>query len=130
MNFREYISRAASEVLDYIRNRRADVSRSGQGWCQQLNICNRKCLFKGMAVANKGAGGFWVFVCDDSGEGNKPAAAPIFVPAASTWSLDWTLAPRLMMNGIYVCAPTDPVTKTLIAGADAWFEVAYEILPS
>jgi hypothetical protein len=47
------------------------------------------------------------------------------VPAGGDAFLDWRRAARLMTTGIYVAASTDPVTKTLIAAADAFFEVAW-----
>jgi len=128
MNFREYISRAASEVLDYVRARGADSPHAGRSWCMELQANSGKCLFKSLAVANKsGATAFWVWVCDSATTADKPTCVPLYVPASSNAALDWTEAPLLMMNGIYVCATSDPQTKTLITAADAFFEVAYEI---
>lgn len=129
MTFRQFVASAGAEILHYIRGKSGDTPRSGQSWQVQQVACASKCLFKGIAVSNKGATGFWVWVCDDSGEGTKPTLAPLYVPSTSTFSLDWSECPRRMMNGIYVCATSDPLTKTLITGADAWFEVAYEFLP-
>jgi hypothetical protein len=96
----------------------------GQSWCSQLMVNQTGAWFKSCTAANKGAAGFWLWVCDQS---LSPVLAPVFVPASSTWSIDRTFSPRLMPGGIYVCATSDPVTRTLIAANDAWFELAYEI---
>jgi hypothetical protein len=98
---------------------------AGEQWNSQLFAVQTGSWFKTCVVSNKGAVDFWLWICD--GQRDKPTLAPIYVPALSTQSYGRTESPRLMPNGIYVCATTDPVTKTLIAAADAWFELAYEI---
>lgn len=100
---------------------------SGQSWNSQLLANRTGAWFKNCTVANKsGATAFWLWICD-SDQAAAPCMAPVYVPASTTQSIDRTLSPRFMPGGIYVCATTDPLTRTLIPAADAWFEVTYEI---
>jgi hypothetical protein len=98
---------------------------SGEAWNSQLFAIQTPAWFKTCIVSNKGAVDFWLWVCD--GDAGKPTLSPIYCAAGATQSLNRVESPRLMPNGIYVCATTDPVTKTLIASNDAWFELGYEI---
>lgn len=100
---------------------------SGASWNSQLLAIGKAAWFKNCTVANKGAVDFWLWVCDASGEALAPTMAPIYVPALTTQSIDRTLSPRFFGNGIYVCATTDPQTRTLITAGDAFFELSYEI---
>jgi hypothetical protein len=105
---------------------RRKLGYAGDSWNSQLKAVSGLCWFKLCVVANKGASDFWLFVCDGTEGQTTSTLAPIYVVAGTTQSIDRTLSPRLMVNGIYVCASSDPVTKTLITSNDAWFEVAYE----
>lgn len=98
---------------------------SGASWNSQLWAIQTPAWFKTCVVSNKGIVDFWLWVCD--GDSGRPALAPIYVPAGTTQSINRAESPRLMPNGIYVCATTDPVTKTLITSNDAWFELGHEI---
>jgi hypothetical protein len=110
---------------DRIR-RTAGVPRGGGQWCMEQQICKDRALFKGGAFANKGVVGFWAWIFDAPTRQTYPACCPLYVPASTTMSLDWTAAPRLMSQGIYVAASSDPQTFTIIVSPDAWFEIAYE----
>lgn len=108
-----------------------------QNWQQQALVCTRPCELLSVAVANKGAVDFWLWVCDASTMGaDRPVSCPIPVPAGTAQSIQHILPDvenvgrfrgRQMQHGIYVCATTDPVTKTLITAPDAFFEVAFDI---
>ena len=113
-------------ILDLLRDSRADVPHGGQSWCNQVRVCGSPCIFKAAVVSNKGATTFWLWICDDACEAGNPVCAPLCVPGNSTQSIDWTMAPRRMMNGLLCLATTDPLNKTLLPAADAWFEVAYD----
>ena len=126
MSFRDKLAQALDWVRDERIRRTAGVPRGGGNWGMELVIAKDRCLFKSAACANKGAVPFWLWVCDAPSRQTKPTCAPIYIPALSTQALDWTAAPRLMSQGIYVAASTDPETLTLILTPDAWFEVAYE----
>lgn len=99
---------------------------SGASWVAELTAVARRCRFKSATVANKGAVDFWLWVCDSVGGATAPSLVPVYVPVNSTQSIDLALTPILMTNGIYVCATTDPATKTLITSNDAFFTVIYE----
>jgi hypothetical protein len=99
---------------------------AGENWCSQLTVIGGRTWFKSCTVANKGPVDFWLWICDDPGASTRPTLCPVLVPAGTTQSIDRTTSPRLMVNGIYVCASSDPATRTLITGADAWFEVCHE----
>lgn len=103
------------------------MPHSGGPWQIELVAVGSPARFKALTVANKGAVDFWAWVCDSSTSGAiTPTIPPLFVPAGTTMALDYSQIPRDMINGIYVCATTDPATKTLIASNDAFFDVAYE----
>jgi hypothetical protein len=96
-------------------------------WESERLGCGKQCAVSGVAVANKGAVDFWLWICDSSTkEADKPFLCPILVPAGQSNSLDWSLRPVKMLHGVYVCATTDPLTKTLITTQDAYFDIAYE----
>jgi hypothetical protein len=126
MSFRDKLSRAFDWMAEERIRRTAGVPRGGQGWCMEVAVCKDRALLKSAVVANKGGVPFWLWICDSPTTQDRPTCAPIYVPALTTQALDWTAAPRLMSQGIFVLATTDPETKTLIATPDAWFEVAYE----
>ncbi len=105
-----------------------DYPHGGDSWQTQQVVIAGPCSFRGVAVANKSGSDFWVWVCDAAGQADKPSLMPLKVTAGNCSSLDWSNSPRTMLNGIYVCATSDPFTKTLITTADAWFDVAYEII--
>lgn len=100
-------------------------------WETQHVFCGKRCIVGGVAVANKSeTEGFWLWICDSPTAGaQKPTMAPIYVAPLSTQSLDWSTAPRKFSSGLYVCATTNPVTKTAPATNDAFFECSYELLP-
>lgn len=96
-------------------------------WERERVACQKQCAVAGVAVANKGAAGFWLWICDGgTAETDKPFLCPIYVPGGSSNSLDWSMRPVKFVHGCYVCATTDPFTKTLIATPDAFFDIAYE----
>jgi len=98
-------------------------------WQKEALVCGKECFVRGAVCANKGGAGLWFWICDSpSVAAKKPSCAPVFVPANSTLSIDWQLSPRKFTSGIYVCVSTDPVTKTLPATGDAYFEVCYGVI--
>lgn len=103
------------------------MPHGGSSWNSQVVVVGRRALFKAAFVANRGAAPFWMWVCDSATTGaTAPTCVPVYVPSLTTQSLFMADVPRQMVNGIYVCATTDPEVKTLIAANDAFFEVAYE----
>ncbi len=108
---------------DYIHG----ATNADTDWEKEHLFCQRRCLVGSVAVANKGAD-FWLWICDSPSCGaQKPTMAPIYVPGNTTQSLDWSLLPKKFSAGLYVCASTNPVTKTAPVTNDAFFEAAYEL---
>jgi hypothetical protein len=99
-------------------------------WAKELQVSTRRSLLHGVRVSNKSAATFWLFTCD-SADASPTASSACALPvlANSDNFLDWINAPRFMQNGIYLAASSDPVTKTLIAASDAFFECAWKIAP-
>jgi hypothetical protein len=95
-------------------------------WQREAMACMVPCNLVAANCANKGVAGLWFWICDSQTVGAiKPTCAPVYVPPNACLSLDWRWAARSFAQGIYVCVSTDPVTKTLPATNDAFFEVAY-----
>jgi hypothetical protein len=101
------------------------TTQSDTGWERERLGCGKQCVVYGVAVANKGAADFWLWICDSA---TKEATKPYLVPAGQSNSLDWSLRPVKFNHGVYVCATTDPLTKTLITTQDAFFDIAYETI--
>jgi hypothetical protein len=113
--------RAIGEIRNYVHG----VTSANTDWEKEHTFAHHRCLVYGVACANKGGAGFWLWVCDGP-VSLSPTFAPVYVPALSTQAIDWSLTPRRFNNGLYVCASTDPVTKTAPATNDAFFEATYE----
>jgi hypothetical protein len=97
---------------------------------QEEVIFDRPCYFMGAVVGNYGGAGFYFWIEDRADNGlaaSWPITPPVLVQPGEVRSIDWTLAPRSMGRGIYVCASTSPTVRTLPGTNDAFFEVAYAI---
>lgn len=92
-------------------------------------VVDKPCVFQAAACFNNGAAMLYLIIMDKSTtSGAWPTdnrGGIVEVPPQSARSLDWTLAPRTMQNGLYIAVTTDPATKTLPATNDAIFSVAY-----
>jgi hypothetical protein len=99
---------------------------SGNSWCAERVAVSRGARIKAVIVANKGIVPFWLWICDSPSAATAPSLSPIYVVPASTQSLDIANSPVSFASGVYVCATTDPATKTLITGNDAFFTVIYD----
>lgn len=128
MSFRDKLGRVLDWTNEWIIRRTNGVPRGGGQWCMEVAVCKDRALFKGIAVANKGAAGFWVFLFDSPTRRDRAECCPLYVPGTASLSLDWSNSPRAMAQGIFVGASSDPNSYTPITDPDAWFEVAYEPL--
>lgn len=99
-------------------------------WAKELQVSTVRSVLTGVRVANKSASLFWLFTCDSADTSpTASSACALPVPANGEAFLDWRDAARLMDSGIYLAASSDPVTKTLIAATDAFFECAWSEFP-
>jgi len=126
MTFRGKLSEVLSQLLKIALQLVRDYPRAGGNWCQELTAVNGRARFRTCIVSNKGLTPFWLWTCDASTNPDKSTLAPLYVPAATTQSISLEASPVLFSNGIYVCASTDPVTKTLLGTNDAFFTVVYD----
>ena len=95
-------------------------------WAKELQVCAVRSLLHGVRVSNKSAATFWLFTCDSNDSSpTASTACALPVPANGDNFLDWRRCARLMNNGIYLAASSDPINKTLIAASDAFFECAW-----
>jgi hypothetical protein len=100
-------------------------------WLKELQVSAVRSLLHGVRVSNKSGSLFWLFTCDsDDNSPTSSTACALPVPASGEAFLDWRGAARLMENGIYLAASSDPVTKTLIGATDAFFEAAWGEFPA
>lgn len=97
---------------------------------QEEVVFDRPCYFMAAAMGNYGAADLYIWLEDRGDNGlsaSWPCCPPIKVSPGDVRSIDWTLAPRSMGRGIYVCASTSPTVRTLPGSNDCFFEVAYAI---
>ena len=100
-----------------------------QSYEKEKVVVDKSCVCQAVTCFNNGASMLYLIVMDKStNAGSWPSdnrGGIVEVPPQSARSIDWTLAPRTMQNGLYVAVTTDPTTKTLPATNDVLFGVAY-----
>jgi hypothetical protein len=92
-------------------------------------VVDKPCVFQAASCFNNGLATLYLIVMDKATNGgtwpSDNRAGIVEVPPQTARSIDWTLSPRTMQNGIYVAVSTDPASKVLPATNDVLFGVAY-----
>ncbi len=91
-------------------------------WERQAIVSPRSCDLHAASAQDKGGVGFWLWVAEGIGFAKPVEVA--WVPAFGSASVDLRDIAR-RMQGVYLCASSTPVAKTLILTNDAFFSCAF-----
>lgn len=92
-------------------------------WQNQAHITTGRVRVQAVSVQDKGGVDFWLWVC--KGPTDDWPVAVAYCPAYGAVSLDLRDYPQ-DLEGLYLCASSDPVTKTPLTTNPAFFRVSYE----